>query len=96
MIAADPPNVKWKCGPWYLFSVALRAKASFPSWTLVWQFSFKNVIAINLHCTDELKSVVFVNPQRAFFETSEQSLVYFSLRLHNKQASFRVKNTKPL
>lgn len=41
------------------------------------------MIAINLQYTDELKTVAFIDAQKAFLETSEKSLVYISLRFHS-------------
>lgn len=60
------------------------------------QLPFKNSIAINLHYTDELKSVVFFDAPKAFSDTSEKTLVDSSLRFHNKKTSLRVKSIKPL
>lgn len=53
------------------------------------QLPFKNSIAINLHYTDELKSVVFFDAPKAFSDTSEKTLVDSSLRFHNKKNFFK-------
>lgn len=68
----------------------------FPWRTPFQQFPFKNTIAINLHYTDELNSVVFADARKAFSETPEETLVSFRLKFHNKKASLRMKSIKPL
>lgn len=47
------------------------------------------MIAITFQYTNELKTVAFIDAQKAFLGTSEKSLIYMSPGFHNKNSFFK-------